>query len=358
MRDFDIQATLQSLIEAYGPVGVEDEVRSLCRKLLTPLSDNITEDPAGNLIAHFKGQDSDPAKSIRIFVHMDELSLIVKRINENGQIRVDPLGGFHPLFWGQGMVDILGNKKTIPAVLSHGCMHTTRESKNINKIKPTDYRGEGKSAQWDDVFVFTGKDNEELEKAGIGPGTRVVLPKSRRKIQYFGDFLGSFFIDNRAAITVAISALTQLQKQDKQPNHDVYLVTTTHEEVGGYGASYAARTLPGNLSIAVDVGPVAEEYQTKLTPDPIIVYHDGYGTYDKKTCDHIASLASNLKIPTQKALFGSYGSDASITQHYGLSAKSVLLAIPTENTHGFEIIHKDGIESCANLLAAFLCQKT
>lgn len=35
----------------------------------------------------------------------------------------------------------------------------------------------------------------------------------------------------------------------------MYLVFTTNEEIGGIGGSYARRTLPGDLTVALEVGP-------------------------------------------------------------------------------------------------------
>ena len=40
-------------------------------------------------------------------VHMDELSLIVKKIDDDGSIKVSPLGAILPASFGQGPVDIL-----------------------------------------------------------------------------------------------------------------------------------------------------------------------------------------------------------------------------------------------------------
>src|SRR5690242_19510797 len=65
---------LQSLVSARGPCGQEDEVRAVCLKHLTT-ADAVWTDPAGNLIGKVEGKDRSQA--IRIFVHMDELSLIV-----------------------------------------------------------------------------------------------------------------------------------------------------------------------------------------------------------------------------------------------------------------------------------------
>lgn len=344
---------LQSLINARGPCGEEDEVRTFCRKQLEKTADEIWTDPAGNLIGKIAGIKSD-AGSIRVMVHMDELSLIVKRVNEDGSLRVNPLGGIFPFSYGQGPVEIMGDKEMFSGVLSFGCMHTTSESVQINKIIPEKYRGLGKAPIWEDVTVITRKSLKELEKAGVHPGTRVVIAQSRRQLHLFQDCIAGYFLDNRASIYVALDAFKQIKQSKKKPKSDIYFVATCTEEVGAHGASYAARTLPGEITLAIDVGPVAKEYQTQLNAEPIIVYQDEVGLYDKVICDRLVNLGLGLKFKPQCATFGGYGSDASLAYSRGQSAKAALICFPVENTHGYEITHKDSLERCAALLKAYL----
>lgn len=344
---------LQALIDARGPCGEEDEVRDLCQKEIEGIVDSIWIDPAGNLIGKVEGETGESG-SIRVMVHMDEISLIVKRINEDGSLRVNPLGGIHPFSLGQGPVDVMGDQEVFSGVLSFGCMHTTKETVNVNKMTPEEDQGLGKTPAWDDVTIITRKSPKELENAGVHPGTRVVVAQSKRKIHQFQDCIASYFLDNRAAIFVAISAFKQIKLSGKKPKKDIYFVATCTEEVGAHGASYAARTLPGDITLAIDVGPVAKEYQTVLSPDPIVVYQDAVGLYDKKICDRLVHLGLKLNYKPQCATFGSYGSDASLAYSRGQSAKAVLLCFPVENTHGYEITHKDSLKCCASLLKEYL----
>lgn len=344
---------LQALINARGPCGDEEEVRVLCQKQIEGIVEDIWIDPAGNLIGKVSGSDPD-SDSIRVMVHMDELSLIVKRINEDGSLRVNPLGGILPFSFGQGPVEIMGDREIFTGILSFGCMHTTKESININKMIPEEHRGQGKTPGWDDVVITTRKSLNELKEAGVHPGTRVVIAQTRRQLHLFQDCIAGYFLDNRASIFVAIEAFKQIKINNKKPKRDIYFVATCTEEVGAHGASYAARTLPGDITLAIDVGPVAKEYQTTLSADPIIVYQDAVGLYDKKICDRLVILGESLNLKPQCAIFGSYGSDASLAYSRGQSAKAALICFPVENTHGYEITHKKSLERCAALLQAYL----
>lgn len=343
---------LQALLSSRGPCGQEEDVRELCQKQLEGSVDEYWVDPAGNLIGKINGNTQ--SESIKVMVHMDELSLIVKRVNEDGTLRVNPLGGIFPFAFGQGPVEIMGDKELFSGVLSFGCMHTTKESTSINKMIPEESRGQGKTPGWDDVVVITRKSVEELKQAGVYPGTRVVISQSRRQIHAFQDCISGYFLDNRAAIFIALKAFKAIKVSGQKPKRDIYFVATCSEEIGAHGASYAARTLPGDISLAIDVGPVAKEYQTILSADPIIVYQDAFGVYDKRICDRLATLSESLGQNPQRATLSSYGSDASLAYSRGQSAKAALICFPVENTHGYEITHKDSLEKCTALLQAYL----
>lgn len=344
---------LQSLVAARGPCGQEDEVRDMCHAYLQSLADEIWIDAAGNLIGKFAGEEVGGA--IRVMVHMDELSLIVKRINEDGTLRVNPLGGIFPFSFGQGPVDILGDRDCFTGILSFGALHITKESP-WHKLIPEEFKGQGKTPLWEDVFIVTRKTVHELEKAGVHPGTRVVVSRSKRQLEVFQDCIGGYFFDNRASIAIALLALRQIKGKGQKPKRDVYFVATTTEELGGHGASYAARMLPGETTLAIDVGPVSKEYHIALNSSPIVVYQDAVGVYDKKISDHLKHLGDALKLPMQCAVWGGYGSDASLALSRGQSAKAALLCFPVENTHGYEIIHRECISHCAALLEAYLMQ--
>ncbi|MBS0623908.1 MAG: peptidase M42 [Verrucomicrobia bacterium] len=354
-KNASIFSLLQSLINAYGPCGQEEEVKHLCAKELKPLTDELWTDAAGNLIGKLNGQNPS-APAIRLLVHMDEISMIVKKINEDGSLRVNPLGGAYPASFGQGPVDILGDHQTVSGILSFGSMHTTKESASTNKIMPKEFKGEGLAPFWDQVYLTTRQTPKELDKAGVHPGTRVVIARSRRALHYFQDCIAGYFLDNRAALAIMIETVRKIKKRKQLPFSDIYVAATCMEEIGGHGACYASRTLPGDITLAIDVGPVAKEYQTVLSPDPIIVYKDAYSIYDKKLSDYLVTLGKKLKLHPQRAVFETYGSDASITQSIGQCAKAALICFPVENTHGYEIAHQDSLESCIDLLFTYLYQ--
>ncbi len=101
---------LTQLLQARGPGGQEDEVRAICLESLTPLCDEAWVDPAGNVVGLIKGKHSDaePAGAVKVMAHMDEIAMVVKRVEADGTLRVTALGGANPVNFGVCPVDILG----------------------------------------------------------------------------------------------------------------------------------------------------------------------------------------------------------------------------------------------------------
>ena len=343
----NLVAVLQELIFARGPVGQEKEVRVISERLLKGLCDEVWIDEAENVCGVIKGKGSKETPIVRIMAHMDENGMLVKRVNADGTLRVRNLGGINPGNIGQGPVDILADSGVIPGVLSLGPMHSSSET-------PNPYATRTEAMAWNHMFVFTRKSAEELAKLGVHAGTLVAIAGERRTLFEVGDCIGGWFMDDRAGIAIILGALALLKEKKERPENDVYVAMTTQEEIGAIGASYASRKLPGDITLAVDVGPVASEYRTELTADPIIAFGDGSSIYSKTVSNRLLELAQKEGIKTQTAVWESYGSDASISKRYGQSALSGLLCIATENTHGYEIITKEGLLSSARLLAEYM----
>jgi putative aminopeptidase FrvX len=342
---------LQELLFAYGPCGQEDAVRDICRRELAPRVDELWVDEAGNLVGVLRGRDSD-APPKRVMAHIDELSMLVKRVGSNGTLHMAPLGTMYPANFGLGPVAVLGEQETLCAVLTVGSEHTTKESQQIWETKPD--QGD-KALDWMHVYVFTGRTAEDLSDAGVRPGTRVCIDRSKRTLVDVGeDYLGCYFMDDRAAVTSLLNVASVIRERGEQPTADVYLVFTVSEEIGGVGGSYASRELPGDLTIALEVGPTESEYGTTIGGGPIVAYSDAQCVYDKNVADQLMKIASKLGLSPQPAVLGAFESDASHAKSSGLSAKAGLLCLPTLSTHGYEVIAREAIPAMTDVLVEFL----
>jgi putative aminopeptidase FrvX len=359
---------LQELLLTYGPCGQEEEVRAVIARELQSVVDDMWTDDAGNLIGYIAANpsaddagapnhrhrtESIPGTATRVMAHMDELSMIVKRVESDGTLHLTQLGTMYPGNFGLGPVAVLGDNETLTAVLTLGSEHTTQESSRIWETKPD--QGD-RALDWDHVYVFTGRSSDELTAAGVHAGTRVCVDRSKRAVVEIGDFVGAYFLDDRAAVTALLHAARQLREGGQRPADDVYLVFTTNEEVGGVGGTYASATLPGDLTVALEVGPTEREYSTSVTGGPIIGYSDALCVYDKEVADRLLKIATDRELSPQAAALGAFESDASHSKANGLTARAGLLCLPTLSTHGYEVIARRAIEDVAAIVVDFVLQ--
>lgn len=187
MREED-RALLEELLLARGPGGQEDEVRAICQRELEGCCDEVGSDAAGNLVArisppHLPREQARRA-AVRLLAHLDEIAMIVKRVEADGTLRVVALGGAQPVSFGVCPVQILAGEAVLDGVLSYGSMHATGESPQGSDVLSG-------AVHWRDVHVVTRRSAEEAGEPGRATGyprgaqpsvaAPVVLPGLRRR---------------------------------------------------------------------------------------------------------------------------------------------------------------------------------
>lgn len=350
MQSIEIQPLLQALLLARGPGGQEDEVRDICLSELRRHGDEVSVDPAGNVLALIKsGKANAQRQPIRVMAHLDEIAMIVKKVREDGSLEVVALGGAQPISFGVCPVDIMGDASCLPGVLSYGSMHNSGGTAQGQDVLSG-------AVKWSDVHVITRCSLDELAEAGIRPGTRVVFSRHWRQPFLFKDCVAAHFLDDRAPLVAVIIAAQRLKQRQSELQQDVWFVCTTLEEESNAGALYAASRLPGDTTLAVEVGPVLDEYATVLSADPIINTGDQKGYYTRSVVDALIKASQRAGYQPQVALLVDFASDASAIMSAGIGARAGCIAIPTENTHGFEMVLLEGIQACAATIAEYLLQ--
>lgn len=281
-----------------------------------------------------------------VVAHKDELGMIVKRVEEDGSLRVEALGGVPPWKYGEGPVDILTPGGILTGIMSVGSLHTTEESPLVEQARE-------KPLDWPMVRVVTCMGREELEAAGVGAGSRLALTRSRKGPLMVGDCVAGFGLDDKGALAVMLETMRQLS-EDEPPAQDLYFVASSTEEQMGCGATVVASNLPVDTMLALEIGPVAEEYGLKLDSRPVIWYRDSTATYTKSFCDELVALGERLGTGAQRAVYGHAGSDASCARSSGQVGRVGCLSFPAINTHGCELAPVAGLLNMQRILLAYL----
>ncbi len=333
---------IETLVLHHSPSGAEREMNEFLLSEFGQMGVNVYRDLADNIVAKIPGKDS--SRAIAITAHKDEIGAIVKRIKPGGRVEVDRLGGSFPWIYGEGVVDLLGDRQTIPGILSFGSRHVSHQSPQKSQQETT-------PVHWEKVWIETKLSRDQLSHAGIRPGTRVVVGKHRKRPFRLEDYIASYTLDNKASVAILLA----LAQQMTEPAIDIYLVASAKEEVGAIGALFFSQRHSLEALIALEICPLSPEYPLVDGVAPVLLSQDSYGLYDEDLNAQLEQAATRVHVPIQRVVLSGFGSDASIAMKFGHVPGAACLGFPTQNTHGYEIAHLGAIANCISVLHSY-CQ--
>jgi putative aminopeptidase FrvX len=337
-----ILAHLEVLWRAHPPVGSEREIDAVILEAVGPAATRIWQHAASKVIAHFAGRSNDAP--LHLTAHKDELGLIVKRVEPDGRLWVQPLGGLYPVKWGEGLVDVLTDgSDTVTGILSFGSLHGSDEPP-VEKVKA------GREAMvWRNAWVDCKRSRTNLASLGGHAGSKIEPARNREAPVVLGDYVCGHALDDKGGVAILIEVAARLADE---PPQDIHLLISSLKETGSGSAIYATRIIPGDRSIAVEIVPAMPEYGLVNDDRPVIVYALSSNVSDELIANRAASLAHGLGIDVQGAVLATHGSDASMSKQAGASSSISLFGFPNENTHGYEIAHRGDIMYCLETVSA------
>ena len=325
---------LKTLINAVSVSGAEEDISEAIKSMIEGCCDEVYNDTLGNLIAVKKSGKPD-AKKIMMAAHMDEIGFMVTFIEDNGFIRIAPVGGINWIAAAYGEILF---KNGLRGVLVPE-----------NKVGANEY-GTAK------MYIDIGAKNktEAAKKVKIGD-TCTLAPKL---IKLMGNRIAATKLDDKIACVILIQALLNL-KNTKAEN-DLYFVFTTQEEVGIRGAKTSTYAIMPDYAIAVDVTgtgdtPEANPMICKLGEGAAIKIMDGSVICHREMVNLMMKTAEAKKIPYQSEILLYGGTDTANMQSAGSGCIAGAISIPSRYIHsGVEMCDMKDVQSCVDLLIATL----
>lgn len=325
-----MEELVKSLTEAFGPSGEEEEVRSLIRDLVKDKVDRLFEDSLGNLFAVKEGS----APKIMVAAHMDEISVIVTHIDENGFMRLAPVGGVSPgLLIGQRLR------------FRNGTIGTVYHEK-LEKLKELD---------WKKLYLDIGQKDAADTAALINIGDQACLDQPFRALA--GGRLLAKAMDDRAGCAVIIETIRSLPAKLPQATCFVFSV---QEEVGLRGAKTAAYRYQPDYGLAVDVTmvgdtPKAETMEVSLGKGPAVKVKDNSVLCHPLVRKFMIETADKHKIPYQLEVLERGGTDAGAIHTSREGVPSGAISIPCRYVHtSSEMTDSSDLKDAVNLLHKLL----
>jgi putative aminopeptidase FrvX len=230
-----IRETLTELMLIPGLSGHEQRVAKAIAAHLDRLGLKHRSDRLGNLIATLPGDPALP--SVMVFTHMDQLGFVVRKVEPDGLIRLERLGGVPERALPAQAVTLCTDQGDLPGVIANKAHHATGPEEKY-KVLP-----------YADLYVdagFTSADEAHL--AGVRIGTPVTYRPN--VLPLHGTRLAGTSIDDRAGCAVLL-ALAAARHSRKGPT--LHLVWSVQEEFNLRGVLPAATALQPDIALQIDL---------------------------------------------------------------------------------------------------------
>lgn len=344
---------LKSFMTTFAPSGYEKNMAYLFKSEMEKTADSVVLDRMGNVIAEYKGTDAN-APVVMAFAHLDQLGFIVRKIEKDGFLQLERLGGIpEKVLPGLNVCIQTTNGRLIPGVIGNKSHHASSAEEKYKVDLITS------------LFVDIGANSsDEVRNLGIEIGCPATYMPFCQLLN--NNYISGTSIDNRGGLTALAVAGELLSK--KRPSSTVYLVGTVWEEFNLRGAMLAARSIKPDITIGLDVALTGDtkdlnnRYEVTCGKGPVLILysfhgrgtlngtlpHDGLVKITKKT-----ALEEN--IPLQ--YFASQGilTDSAYVQLEGKGTAAIELGFPARYTHTpVEVADTDDIYKLGQLLAGVI----
>jgi putative aminopeptidase FrvX len=334
---------LEALTQAKAISGNEKAATRVMKAALKDSADEISYDNLGSLIALKKGEANEPV--FMMAGHVDEIGFVVKSIDDQGFIRISPVGGW----WGH-------------VLLAQALCITTRQDKEIFGVvgskaphgMPADVRA--KVIEVKDMFVDIGVESkQEVLDLGILPGD-MVTPISDFQIMANPNYLCAKAFDDRIGAYIATEVLRRLKGQKHKAT--VVAVGTVQEEVGLRGAKTATYAVKPDIGVALDVTIAQDtpndEKGTKMGVGVTLAIKDGSHLAHRPFLNYLSDLAKSLELEVQFDLLTAGGTDSGEMHKSFDGIINVTLSIPSRYIHSHRsIVHRKDVADTITLLTEF-----
>ncbi|ERG89083.1 MAG: cellulase M related protein, partial [halophilic archaeon J07HX5] len=327
----------ETLLQTDTPSGYETPGQQAWIEYVSQYADTVRTDEYGNAVAVLEGGQP----TVAIGGHADEIGLIVRDIDEQGYLRVSPIGGADKTVSKGQHVVVHTADGQLPGVIGQTAIHIREDD------EPTAIG---------DQFVDIGAEDQAAAAELVDRGDPITFTQQMADLH--DGKLSARGLDNRVGIWVAAEALRRAAAAD--PTATVYAISTVQEEVGGRGAEMVGFDLAPDAVVAVDVnhatdtpgGAGKHTNGVELGGGPVI---SRGGSNHPRLGQAVRTVAEAESIDVQlQATGGRTGTDADsfFTQRGGIPSLSV--GVPNRYMHTpVETIHLEDLETVAALMGAW-----
>lgn len=225
------QDFLMELLNTASPSSMEMDIQRKWMAYVKEFADEVRTDNAGNVIGILNPQA--PFK-VLLAGHSDEIALVVNRIDEQGFLHFDKMGGINPKAAVGMRVQVLGYNGQVTGVIGVNAQH---------------HGGLKDDFTLADLFIDCGYQTKEEAEKVVQIGDLCVYKTEPEMLQ--DRYIAGRGLDNRTGSFIVAEVLKRLS--EKELKVGVYAASTVNEETNMGGAYFAAAGIEPTMAIACDV---------------------------------------------------------------------------------------------------------
>lgn len=222
---------LLELLNTASPSSMEMEIQKKWMRYVKDFADEVRTDNAGNVIGVL---NPDASFKVLLAGHSDEIALVINRIDENGYLHFDKMGGINPKAAVGMRVHVLGFNGSVVGVIGVNAQH---------------HGGLKNDFTLEDLFIDCGYKTKEEAEGRVQIGDLCVYKTEPEILQ--DRYVSGRGLDNRTGSFIVAEVLKRLAT--KKLNVGVYAASTVNEETNMGGAYFAAAGVEPTMAIACDV---------------------------------------------------------------------------------------------------------
>jgi len=334
----NLQNYLFELSGEHLPSGFEGAA-VVVKELLAPLVDRCYCDTAGNVIGYRKAAMPN-AKKVMLDAHLDEIGLMVTKIDDNGFLHFENLAGFSSTCLPATMVTVKG-VRPLPGVVATLPPHLLSKEE-MDQTLPMDK-----------LVIDIGYSAQKAREL-VRIGDPIVLRQPCANLVH--DLVTGKALDNRVGVAVLLDVLNTLEKMPLPV--DLYVVFSAGEEISGFGARRAAWEIEPDEAIVVDVthGVSPNTPKTKgfeLGSGAVVGISP---VLNGDVTDRLLELAQQYKISfAREAMSGRTGTNSDGIAVAKKGVRVGLVSVPLRYMHsGCEVVDLADMKACSQLISRYI----
>jgi endoglucanase len=339
----DQREFLRRLLNAPGPSGFESIPAGVWREEAAKFADVVDHDVIGNSYATLRAESTDI--TVAVVGHIDEIGFLITRIDEQGFLWFEKVGGWDDQVVVGARVLIVSRNGQVRGVIGKKAAHL---------LKPAD---RDNVTSTDDLWIDVGAKDRAAAKERVEIGDPVVLDTTT--LELTDDLWSSRSLDNRVGAFVALETIRILSQ--RRPRVHVIAAAVTQEEITFAGAVGLSNQKKPHVGIAVDLTHATDYPNAGKYSDTEIALGGGPTIARGASANEVvfrglqdAAKALNLNAPIE-ALPKNSGTDADALRSAGANIAPGVVSVPGRYMHSpNETVSLTDIDNAAKLIAEYI----